>query len=277
MNTTAQRLIIRADDIGMSHASNLGVIESYTDGIATSAELMVVTPWLPEAIKMLNEYPNFDVGLHATFTSEWENLKWRPLTHCPTLTDENGYFLPFIYPNPNYPGQSLIERKEKISLLEFEAEFRAQIELAIKLVPHVTHISGHMSWASISPEIANLANIIANEYNLLFADGSSEAMQKLQVERLPIPWGLSPDERKAKFIEALYNLEKGKNYLFLEHPAKAGDEMEGVFHIGYENVSEDRQAVLELFTNQEIKNIIKEQNIELISYKTLINEYLKTE
>ena len=40
-------------------------------------------------IKMLKENPGLDVGLHLVITSEWENVKWRPLTHCPSLTDEN--------------------------------------------------------------------------------------------------------------------------------------------------------------------------------------------
>ena len=51
-------------------------------------------------IKMLKENPGLDVGLHLVITSEWENVKWRPLTHCPSLTDENGYFYPMMSPNP---------------------------------------------------------------------------------------------------------------------------------------------------------------------------------
>ena len=268
MTATAQKLIVRADDIGMSHASNIGVIKSYTDGITKSAELMVVTPWLPEAVKMLNEHPNLDVGLHAAFTSEWETMKWRPLTYCPSLTDENGYFFPAVFPNPNYPGKSLMENKDKIKLAEFEAEYRAQIELAKKLVPSITHISGHMMWSFVSPEIASSAERIAAEYGLLYPD-NPEKMQKLGIESTPLAWGVKPEEREEKFIEALNKLEKGKTYLFVEHPAVGGEEMKGIFHIGYENVSEDRQSVLDLFTSPRVKNIIKEKGIELVSYGQL--------
>ena len=269
MTTMAQQLIVRADDIGMTHASNIGVIKSYTDGITTSAELMVVTPWLPEAVKMLNEHPGLDVGIHVAFTSEWETMKWRPLTHCPSLTDENGYFWPAVFPNPNYPGKSLIENKDKINLAEFETEYRAQIELAKKLVPRVTHISGHMMWSFVSPEIASSAERIAAEYGLLYPD-NPEKMKELGIESTPVAWGAKPEEREAKFIEALGKLEKGKTYLFVEHPAVGGEEMKGVFHIGYENVSEDRQSVLDLFTSARVKSIIKEKGIELISYGQLI-------
>lgn len=272
LTATAQRLIVRADDIGMSHASNLGVIKSSTDGIATSVELMVVTPWLPEAIKMLNEQPGLDVGLHAAFTSEWETMKWRPLTPCPSLTDEYGYFLPTVFPNPNFPGESMMERKDKISITEFEAELRAQIELAKKLIPDLSHISGHMMWAIVSPEIAAAAERIAAEYGLPFIDGNGEVMQKLAIQTFPMRWGVKPEERQATFIEALNKLEKVKTYLFIEHPAVGGDEMGAIFHKGYENVSEDRQNVLDLFTSTEVKKLIKEKGIELVSYGELIKE-----
>ena len=275
LTTMAQQLIIRADDIGMTHAANIGVIKSSTDGITTSVELMVVTPWLPEAVKMLNEHPGLDVGLHAAFTSEWETMKWRPLTQCPSLTDEHGYFWPAVFPNANYPGKSLIENKDKIKLNEFEAEFRAQIELAKNVLPRITHISGHMMWTAVSPEIAASAERIATEYGLLFTDSRGTEMQKLAISGFPMTWGAKPEEREAKFIEALNKLEKGKTYLFVEHPAIGGDEMKGIFHIGYENVSEDRQSVLDLFTSARIKNIIKEKGIELVSYGQLIKKHTK--
>lgn len=271
-NINAQKLIIRADDIGMSHAANTGVINSYTNGITTSAELMVVTPWLPEAVNLLEEHPDLDVGLHSAFTSEWESMKWRPLTYSPSLTDENGYFLPFVFPNPNYPGQSLIERKDEIVIEEFEAEFRAQIELAIKLLPQINHISGHMMWRMVSPEISASAERIANDYGLVFVDGQSEFMQNIQMESFPMQYGLMPGEREAKFIEALDKLEKGKTYLFVEHPAVGSKEMEAIFHKGYENVSEDRQEVLNLFTSTKVQNMIKDKGIELVSYEQVIEE-----
>jgi len=51
------RLIVRADDIGSSHAANLACIESYRKGIARSVEVMVPCPWFNEAVKMLEETP----------------------------------------------------------------------------------------------------------------------------------------------------------------------------------------------------------------------------
>ena len=268
----AQRLLVRADDIGSAHAANVAIIKSYTDGIARSAELMIVAPWTPEAVKMLKDNPGFDVGLHITLTSEWENIKWRPLTHCPSLTDEDGYFLPFTFPNPAHPGKSMMERKESIKLSEVEAELRAQIELTKQMIPTVTHLSGHMGWAMVSPEISALADRLADEYHLPFFDGNPAVGQKYGLAGMPVPWGLSPNEREAGFINALDKLEKGKTYLYVEHPAVGGEEMKAFGHKGYENVSEDRQGVMDMFTNPAIREIIQKKGIELVSYGDLIRE-----
>ena len=86
----AQELVIRIDDMGALHSVNTASIDTYQNGIAKSVEVLAVGAWFPEAVKMLKENPGLDVGVHLAITSEWENVKWRPLTDCPSLVDENG-------------------------------------------------------------------------------------------------------------------------------------------------------------------------------------------
>ena len=100
ISAQAQDLVIRIDDMGALHSVNTASIDTYKNGIATSVEVLAVGPWFPEAVKMLKENPGLDVGIHLAITSEWENVKWRPLTHCPSLVDENGYFFPMMGRNP---------------------------------------------------------------------------------------------------------------------------------------------------------------------------------
>jgi predicted glycoside hydrolase/deacetylase ChbG (UPF0249 family) len=269
--SSAQQLIIRCDDMAFAHASNVATIKCYTDGIEQSAEIIIIAPWVPEAVQLLKEHPGLDAGLHVAFSSEWEWLKWRPLTHCPSLTDENGYFLPSAVPSAGYPGKSLMERKDKININEVEAELRAQIELAQRLIPHLTHISVHMDAAKVSTEIAEVFDRISNEYGLPFVDGETEKW--LKIEGIHLTWGLSPNERKRQFIETLGKLEQEKTYLYLEHPAMDGDEMRAVWHIGYENVADDRQGVVDMLTDPVVKKIIADKGIKLISYKDIINAH----
>ncbi len=85
-------LLIRADDISMAHAANDACIAVYEKGICRSVELMVPCPWFAEAALLLRERPEYDVGVHLTLTSEWQHLKWGPLTCAPSLVAKDGYF-----------------------------------------------------------------------------------------------------------------------------------------------------------------------------------------
>src|SRR5512137_1929999 len=67
-DSRASTLIVRADDLGSSHAANLACIESYRNGIARAVEIMMPCAWVPEAVKLLAEDPGLDAGVHLTLT-----------------------------------------------------------------------------------------------------------------------------------------------------------------------------------------------------------------
>ena len=58
----------------------------------------------------------------------------------------------------------------------------------------------------------------------------------------------------------LDKLQPGNTYLFVDHPGLNDDELRAIFHIGYENVAEDRQGVTDLFTNKKLKSIIEKRD-----------------
>lgn len=253
-------LLIRADDIGSFHSANVACLESYQNGIARSVELMPPCAWFPEAVKMLSENPGFDVGIHLTLTSEWSTVKWRPLTHCPSLVDKDGYFFPMVWKNDNFPPNSSISESDwKIE--EVEQELRAQIEVSLKYLPHISHLSNHMGFTSLDPRLNELGEKLAKEYKL---DTETNNLDYFQ------GWdrGTKPEKRIDKFCENLEKLTAGK-YLFVDHPAKDSDEMKTVGHKGYENVGLDREWVTLVFTSEKVKQTIKNKGIKLISYNDL--------
>jgi hypothetical protein len=256
------RLIIRGDDMGYTHSGNLGLIKSYKEGIEKSIEVIVPSPWFPEAVKLLHENPGVDVGIHLALTSEWENVKWRPLTEARSLKDSNGYFFPMVGPNPNYPGQSIKENAWKLD--DIEKEFRAQIELARKLIPRISHISSHMGCTELAPEVKALTRKLAKEYKI-----------DIDLEEKQVPYigyagpHNTPEEKVESFIKMLGQLQPGKTYLFLDHPGMDDAELRSVWHIGYEQVAMDRQGVTDLFTSEKVKKALKEKNIQVIGYNDL--------
>ncbi len=259
----APRLIIRGDDMGYAHSGNLALIKSFKEGIETSIEVIVPSPWFPEAVKLLQQNPTVDVGIHLALSSEWENIKWKPLTQGASIKDANGYFFPMIYPNKNYPGQALTENKWQLA--DIEKEFRAQIEMAIKLIPRISHISSHMGCVESSPEIKAMTRRLAKEYHI------DIDLQEYKVAYTGFAGAhRTAAEKVESFIAMLQKLEPGKTYLFVEHPGFDNEELRGIWHIGYENVAADRQGVTDLFTNEKVKAAIKQKGVRLISYKDLV-------
>jgi predicted glycoside hydrolase/deacetylase ChbG (UPF0249 family) len=257
------RLLIRGDDIGSTHAANIGCIKSYQEGIIRSVEIMVPCPWFMEAVSMLKECPGLDVGVHITITSEWENIKWGPLTCAPSLTDDNGYFYPMIWPNKEF-GEDRALKAQDWKIEEVEAEMRAQIEMAVKHIPLVSHLSCHMGCAGWDDRVAEVYEKLGREYKLDIKT-SDYGLEGFPMEEK----GETLEERTGNFVEALNRLEAGKTYLYVEHPAIATPEMEAVGHSGYYGVNNDRDLVTKVFTSEEVKQVIKDRGIRLISYADL--------
>ena len=61
-----RRLIVNADDFGLSASVNAAVIRAHRDGILTTASLMVNEPACAEAVQLAQANPNLGVGLHLT-------------------------------------------------------------------------------------------------------------------------------------------------------------------------------------------------------------------
>ncbi len=263
----APKLIVRGDDMGFSHSANQALIKSYSQGIQTSIEVIVPSPWFPEAVTMLQQNPRTDVGLHFAITSEWDNVKWRPVSDCPSLKNADGYFYPMIYKNKNYPGQAVMDHTYNIE--DIERELRAQIVLATKYIPRLSHVSGHMNSTAFTPEVKAMAERVAKEYNLPMVDVGPNS--NISVSYIGFDFkGKTTEERIDGFIAMLDKLEDGKTYVYVEHPGLNTEELKAIYHIGYEDVAEGRQAVTNIFTSEKVKEAVIRKGVQLVSYKDVL-------
>lgn len=267
MNACAQpeeiRLLVRADDIGSSHTANLACIDAYSKGIARSVEIMVPCPWFPEAVKMLKEVPGYDVGIHLTMTSEWENIKWRPVANVPSLVDEDGYFFPTYWANERFPSErTFLGNDWKIE--DVEKELRAQIEMAMKHLPgRITHMNIHMGGASADPKIGEVQEKLAAEYGLI-TGVSDYGVQRFR----GFGDARKGEEMITNLLESLEKLGPG-TWLFVEHPGYDTPEMQAIGHDGYYDVAENRNWVTKAWTDPRVKEVIERRGIQLISYADL--------
>jgi chitin disaccharide deacetylase len=84
----ARRLIVNADDFGLSLGVNRGIITAYEQGIVTSASLMVRYPAAAEAAGYGREHPDLSLGLHVDL-GEWtyRDGDWVPLYQVVSVQD----------------------------------------------------------------------------------------------------------------------------------------------------------------------------------------------
>lgn len=136
---TRRRICVRADEMGPLHAMNVGCLRACLEGIARSVEVMVPGPWFAEAARMLHGTANagrpVDCGIHLTLTSEYDQVKWRPLTPKFPAVDGLGNFL--------RSALGVISVKA-LKPADIFAECAAQIETGRAALPNVTHFSAHM-------------------------------------------------------------------------------------------------------------------------------------
>src|SRR5471032_1903909 len=84
-----RRLIVNADDFGLSRSVNEAVISAHREGILTTASLMVNEPGFDEAVKLAGENPRLGVGLHLTLLLGHAAL---PPEKIPGLVNARGKF-----------------------------------------------------------------------------------------------------------------------------------------------------------------------------------------
>ena len=260
---TEIRLIVKGDDMGAAHGINVATIDAHKRGVLTTTNVIVAGPWFPEAVRLVNENPGLDVGVHLAITSEWENVKWRPLTAAASIVDPDGYFFAMVQPRAGAaPKTSVKESNWKID--EVERELRAQLDSAKRHLPQATYTWNHMGFTSVSPDLEKLVARLSKEYGLVVPSD------------LGIQWirGVyeSKDSGAAKADKLAAKLETLGPGLWehIDHAATDDPEMRAYGHRGYEWVAADRSAVLAAWTSPKVREVITRRGIKLTSYRDLV-------
>jgi len=149
----AKLVILSCDDLGASHASNVGVFTALHDGSATCASLMVPAPWASHAAS--TALPDDDIGVHLTLNSEHGLYRWGPVTHAPSLQSGEGGF-----------PRTLADLWEHADPSEVLRELRSQVERAMVWGVDVTHLAPHLSAITLRPEFFDVYLELAVEYRL---------------------------------------------------------------------------------------------------------------
>ena len=230
------RLIVNADDFGISKAINLGIIEAYNEGIVKSTTLMCNMEAVDHAVKLANENPEIGVGVDS-------------------LVDEKGNFL---------KSEGIGEKAKKDDIRkELECQFNKFLSYGMK----PTHIDTHHHVHRIKKVFEVVKEIaIKNNLPVRLMGETYDSMYE----------GI---KSTSKFSESFYEKEMvtEENLIRLLEEYKDFETVEIMSHPGYldQNIlnrtsySIERTIELETLVSKKVKEYIKENNIELISFSQL--------
>lgn len=242
-------LLVRGDDFGLCHAANQAVCEAFETGLLTCTSLVVITPWLAEAVQLAHAYPEWEIGLQFVLDCPTVGYRWGPVSGSrtvPSLVEPAGTFLP-----------SLADAAQPA---EITRELEAQVERAQS--------------CGIRPAY------------LVYAGADHPAvgatLQQLS-ERLGVPvwttaWGVQPlalAEFGTRAIqEALAALKPGA-YLWRTHPLHASPEVWALW--ADPEIAAARYAESVALCSPEIRALLEQRGLEQISFRQYLEQRLGTE
>lgn len=261
----ARLLIINADDFGMCHSTNTAIFRTLTEGVVCSTTLMVPCAWSPQAMQLLAQNSTLQFGVHLTTICDGMNYRWRPLTgkdKVPSVVDETGYF---------YAFDRMDEFFAQVKLGELELEFRAQIETVLAAGLKPTHLDWHALRIAKKPELFDVMLKLAREYGLALRVRERHLIETVQRQGLPVndfdfldSYFLGSNGKLDRYIELLRGLPEGLSE-WAVHPGLADDELIAIEADG----AAVRHADMECMISPFMREVIQQEGISLINYKTL--------
>ena len=264
-------LILHADDLAVAHSEDAASFDALNQHAVTSASIMVPCPWLTEVADYAKAHPDADLGLHLTLTSEWQTYRWGPVTSkdkVPSLLEPSGYLW-------SDTPQAVAALKTD----EAEREIRAQIEHAIAMGIHPTHLDSHMGTLFSRPDLFAMFVKVAHEYKLPFlafiAPDAPKELSSLLSDKDVIlnsvvianP-SVHPSDWTTFYLNAIKNLKPGVTEIIV-HLGYDDAELQAVTVNHADYGSAWRQRDYNVVTSPEFKKALEDNHVILIAWKDL--------
>jgi hypothetical protein len=263
-------LILHADDLAAAHSVDAASFDALENGAVSSASVMVPSPWITEVAAYARAHPNADLGLHLTLTSEWETYRWGSVESADrvaSLLDSAGTF-------PN--DEKLVAAHAKP--LEVEREIRAQINRALALGIHPTHLDSHMGSLFTTPDLIATYVKVAHDYHLPFLAVKGSALaapqaglsaQDVVLDAVIIADRAVPrDQWKEFYLKAIAGLKPGLTEIIV-HLGHDDAELQAVM-VNHEPYGATwRQHDYDVMTSPEFKKALKDNHVILVTWREL--------
>lgn len=240
------KLIVNADDFGMSEGVTIGILLAHQKGILTSTTCMMNMPYAEFALNEAKRFPQLGIGIHLVLTVG------KPLIDgAQSYTDENGNFRrPCDYED----GDPHADEEELYK------EWKAQIEKFIEVAgKKPTHIDSHHH-VHLLPWHHNVVKRLAIEYNLPIRQ---EEQIINHYEYVPCDITFYNKNMNLDYFMKLLNTYSGTIEIMC-HPALLDQRL-----CDMSSYTTLRMKELDILRSPEVINYIKEKHIQLINYSDI--------
>jgi len=151
-----KRLIVNADDFGLTEGVSHGILDAHYYGMVTSATLMANGEAFEMAVALSRRAPRLSVGVHLVLTL---GAPVSPASEIRSLLDGRGRL-------PRSPW-ALAYRllTHQVRLREIEIELRAQIAKVLRAGIAPTHLDGHKH-VHVLPGVSEIVIGLAQEFGI---------------------------------------------------------------------------------------------------------------
>jgi predicted glycoside hydrolase/deacetylase ChbG (UPF0249 family) len=263
----AKLLILHADDLGVAHSVDAASFDALDSKAVSSASIMIPTPWVTEVATYAKTHPDADLGLHLTLTSEWKTYRWGSVESADKVPSLLG-------PDGTFPTDTPVVAAKAIPA-EAEREIRAQLERAIALGIHPTHLDSHMGSLFAKPELFATLAKVAHEYHLPFLAvrgmGGGVPLptndKDVLLDAVVIAGMNQPrDQWKEFYFGAIRNLKPGLAEMIV-HLGHDDAELQAVTEDHEPYGSAWRQRDYDIVTSQAFRQALKDNNVNLVTWR----------
>lgn len=269
------KLLVQGDDYGFTRGVTYGIIDAIDNGILTCSGMftnMEIAPWAAEFIK---ERPDFCFGIDFNLGS---GPSVSPKEEIPHLVDENGRFIRSNIRVMDPRWQTLEGQEELFPFEEVYKEIRAQYERFVKLTGRKP---GYLHGHSIGTEsIEKATKQVAKEESVPYSGDYIDKMfvsmfvedenEKIDEKAMKKEFNATAQLQKdplGKFLRHKDEILKHEYVMAGGHPGYVDDDL-----LKLSSLSLERMIDQAFISSQEMKDFVKENNVELVDYYDLVRE-----
>jgi predicted glycoside hydrolase/deacetylase ChbG (UPF0249 family) len=277
----AKQLIVNADDYGLTAGVSAGIRRAHSNGIITSTTALMNRPNVEAELKIASaECPALGIGVHLNLTSGDPILPPAQVSTLMKVFDQHDH------------GLHRLDMIGQLNRAEVRAEWRAQIEKFIRATGHTPdHLDSHHHSSYYTPELCSLMLDMAREYHCAIRlplinsgdagstfddlpidlrDRAKQEIPKILINTINVP-------KPEHFIADFYDETATQETLLRIIDALPDGVSELMTHPGYNDAAltafssynEPRARELGVLIDPEVRNYLKANQIELISFAKL--------